>query len=171
MTPNFAAFLAMLSHSEGTDRAASPYRCCYKFIHVIGDLRYHPAEHRPPAGLQEWKGESLKDLDKLNPKYDNEVSTAAGRYQIILRTWLDCKEQLRLNDFTAASQNDAAILLVRRCGAFDDVNAGAIASAIAKCRNEWASLPGGTSNQPERTLAYLTDRFTAAGGVLAAAAA
>lgn len=168
MTPNLAAFLAMLSHSEGTDRQADPYRCCYGFLHVIKDLNYHPAEHRPPNDLQEWKGESIADL---GARYAGEVSTAAGRYQINLPTWHDSKAVLMLNDFGAAAQNDVAIRLIRMVGALDDIRLGNIAIAINKCRNKWASLPGGSSHQPERTVAYLTARYTAAGGMLAQAAA
>ena len=167
MTPNFAAFLAMLSHSEGTDRALDSYRCCYAFIHVIADLNFHPAEHRPPTGLQEWKGESIA---KLGKQYAGEVSTAAGRYQITVHTWLACKAALRLTAFDAASQNDACVLLIKQKGAFNDVGNGNIAAAIIKCNAVWASLPGGSSHQPERTMAYLTARYTAAGGELAAVA-
>lgn len=165
MTPNIAAVLAMLSHSEGTDRTPDPFRCCYKFIHTIKSFAYHPAERRPPDNEVEWGGESIADL---GPQYAGEVSTAAGRYQINLPTYLDNKRQLLgVIGFGPDVQNDIAINMIRRVGALDDVRAGAIASAIAKCRNKWASLPGGTSHQPERTVQYLTDFYVAAGGVLA----
>jgi len=53
-------------------------------------------------------------------------------------------------------------------GALNDVANGDIASAIYKCRNEWASLPGGSSNQPQRTALYLTNFYQASGGQIAA---
>jgi len=93
MTPNLAAFFAMLAHSEGTDRAPDPYRVCYAFRHTIVDLGFHPAEPRPPHGAVEWPGESISNL---GAQYAGEVSTAAGRYQMRLRTYLDCKRQLNL---------------------------------------------------------------------------
>lgn len=164
MNPNVAAFLAMIARSEGTDRRPDPYRVCYGFLHTVQDMNYHPAEHRPPVGLQEWKGESIA---QLGPQYAGEVSTAAGRYQITRATWLTCKQALNLPDFRADSQNQAAILRIRARGALDDVSLGRISSAVLKCDNEWASFPGGQSGQPERVLAGLTAFYTSAGGVLA----
>lgn len=164
MIPNFAAYLATLSHCEGTDRAADPYRCCYKFIHVIQSFAYHPAERRPPDNEPEWKGESIADL---GPEYVGEVSTAAGRLQINLPTYLDNKRQmLGVIGFDPATQNDIGINIIRRLGALDDVRNGAIADAMFKCRNTWASLPGGRSHQPERSVQYFLDHYAAAGGAL-----
>jgi muramidase (phage lysozyme) len=164
VNPNVAAFLAMLGQAEGTDRKPDPYRVCYGYIHTVQDMNYHPAEHRPPDGLQEWGGESIAHL---GPQYAGEVSTAAGRYQITRATWLTCKQALSLPDFRAPSQNEAAILRIRVRGALDDVNAGRIQSAILKCDNEWASLPGGKSGQPERVLANLLTLYSGAGGAVA----
>jgi muramidase (phage lysozyme) len=169
ITQNMIAYLAMLAHSEGTDRANDPYRVCYGYpeswAHTIVDLTYHPAETRPD-GTREWHGEKL---DRLGPAYVGEWSTAAGRYQMRLSTWLSCKRALNLTDFTAASQNEACVLLVKQCGAFGLVNTGRIREAIVACRNEWASLPGGDSGQPEHKLADLVDFYQDASGVLAPA--
>jgi muramidase (phage lysozyme) len=164
VNPNVAAFLSMIAQAEGTDRRPDPYRVCYGYIHTVQDMNYHPAEHRPPNCLQEWKGE---DISHLGAQYKDEVSTAAGRYQITRATWLACKQALALEDFRAASQNQAAILRIRIRGALDDVHLGRLTSAVLKCDNEWASFPGGKSGQPERVLAGLTAFYTGAGGVLA----
>ena len=173
LSPNVIAFLAMLSHSEGTDRATDPYRVCYGFKHTISDLGFHPAEPRPPDGVIEWPGESLASL---GVKYENERSTAAGRYQINLPTYLENKQELIFDSFDtldepitfdAASQNIIVVNILRRVVALDDVEDGYIATAIAKCKGKWASLPGGNSGQPEKAMADLTDRFTMAGGSLA----
>jgi muramidase (phage lysozyme) len=164
MTQNQLAFLAMISHSEGTDRASDPYRVCYRYKHTILDLSYHPAEHRPPLGAQEWRGEPIDDL---GAQYAGEVSTAAGRYQIRLKTWLGCKATLNLAGFTPDAQNDAGIQLIKQRGALALVNANQVHEAIICCKDEWASLPGGHSNQPEHTFAYLIDFYTQAGGLVA----
>lgn len=164
MNENQLAFIAMISHTEGTDRAADPYRVCFKFKHTILDLNYHPAEPRPPDGLIEWKGESL---DFLGGAYVGEVSTAAGRTQMRLKTWLGCKKVLGLGDFGAASQNDSTILLIKQRGALALVNAGLIQEAIIACKDEWASFPGGHSHQPEHDFAYMIDFYTQAGGTAA----
>ncbi len=48
-----------------------------------------------------------------------------------------------------------------------DIAAGRLARAIEKIRPIWASLPGAGVNQPERSLAYITQAYIDAGGVLA----
>lgn len=148
----------MIAHSEGTDRAADPYRCVFGYSHVIQDLSDHPAV------TGEWKGASLASLGGA---YVNLFSTAAGRYQIVKATWVACKEILCLPDFTAPSQDEAALLLIRDKGALDLVNAGDIEGVIQRCRGVWASLPGNAAGQPQKTLAELISAYTAAGGALA----
>lgn len=157
MTPNQAAFLAMLSHSEGTDRAADPYRCCYGFRHTIEDMSDHPAI------TGEWLGESLASL---GAQYAHEVSTAAGKYQLIKPTWITCKARAELPDFTPASQDDAALVLIAERGALADIEAGRLYCAVALCSPVWASLPGSTSGQPQRSMVALSVAFTDAGGLL-----
>lgn len=163
MIPNVAAFLSTIAHSEGVDRAADQYRVCYTFKHTIIDLSFHPAEPRPPNGAIEWRGEPL---DGLGPQYAGMHSSAAGRYQMTLHTWLACKAALSLQSFDAAAQNDACILLIKQKGALDDVWAGNAAAAIFKCRGLWASFPASDAGQPKRELSSLLDHFAAAGGAL-----
>ena len=158
MTPNVQAFLSMISHSEGTDRAPDPYRVCYGYKHTIADLSDHPTV------TGEWKGESLASL---GPMYATSISTAAGRYQLIRPTWQQCQAILRLPDFTAPSQDDAAIFLIKEKGALELVNSGRVADAIDKCHGIWASLPGSTSGQPQRKLADLIQAYGDAGGAFA----
>lgn len=166
MTANMAAFLSTISHSEGTDRPpapADPYRCCFAFKHVIMSLSDHPAVDTP-AHPAEWGGESLASLGS---QYTHSISTAAGRYQLIRPTWLECKAALNLTDFTGPSQDDAAIWLIKEKGAMDLVNSGRVADAIELCHGIWASLPGSTSGQPQRTMADLIRAYGNAGGAFA----
>lgn len=167
MTPNVAAFLATVSHSEGTDSAPDPYRVCYGFprswAHTIKDLTYHPSEHRPD-GTIEWKGESLESLGE---QYKHKISTAAGKYQIILPTWEECKHALNLRDFTGPSQDDAAIRLIKKHGALDLINGGQVSKAITLCNGIWASMPGSTSGQPQSKYADLIDFYLNSGGSFA----
>ena len=160
----------MISHTEGTDRVIDPatgalaesYRVCFKGQgrpqHIIQSLATHPAV----SG--EWKGESL---DFLGAQYVGKISTAAGRYQIRKRTFLELAAILGTNSYVEEMQDDMGILLVKRRGALAFVNAGDLKGAILACDNEWASFPGGTSHQPEHTFEYLRDFYTAAGGALA----
>ena len=151
----------MIAHSEGTDRAADPYRVCYGFGHTVVDFTDHPAV------TGEWTGESLANL---GPTYAHSISTAAGRYQINKPTWLELKQILKLPQppyFSPICQDAAAIVLIRERGALDLIDAGQIEPAIARLRDTWASLPGGNSGQHENSLAYLADFYTGAGGALA----
>lgn len=155
----------MLSHAEGTDRVPEPYRCCYAFKHTIQDLSYHPAQIRPPLSMVEWPGEPLANL---GPEYVGKISTAAGRYQINLPSWLEGVKALRLTDFTPPSQDDWTIWKIKQKGAYDLVNAGRIAEALATPLHlVWASLPGPNIDQPQRDVAYLLNAYSKAGGAYA----
>jgi muramidase (phage lysozyme) len=149
-TPNIAAFLTMVSHSEGTDRAADPYRCVFGFEHIISDLSDHPAV------TGEWTG----------AHWAGGFSTAAGRYQLIKPTWLALQSILRLADFTAPSQDDAAIQLIKEKGALDLIMGGQVAEAIARCNGIWSSLPGSSSGQPQAEIADLLNTYMNDGGNL-----
>lgn len=159
---NVAAFLDLIAYSEGTAGRSDGYRICYGYRHTIRDLSEHPAV------TGEWRGEKLSDAmckgAGLNPGC---VSTAAGRYQLIRPTWAACKRALGLPDFSPASQDAAAVYLIRQRGAINDVRAGRVAEAVDKCRREWASLPGAGYGQGERKLSTLIAAFQDAGGVLA----
>jgi lysozyme len=96
------------------------------------------------------------------------TSTAAGAYQMLYRTWVSVQQDLGLPDFSPASQDRAAVELIRRRGALEDVVAGRFTEAIYKCRKEWASLPGAGYGQHERSLAVLEQVYQYAGGQTAA---
>lgn len=76
------------------------------------------------------------------------TSTAAGAYQFLSRTWDECAAACGLKDFSPASQDTAALFLIDRREALEDVLAGDWQSAIGKCNKEWASLPGSPYGQP-----------------------
>jgi muramidase (phage lysozyme) len=111
-----------------------------------------------------WQG---VPISRLGAQYFNEVSTAAGAYQIIKPTWVTLALRLRLPDFEPASQDAAAVELIREAGALSLINSGQFVEAILKCRNIWASLPGSTSGQPQTVMSSLVTLYTAAGGAFA----
>jgi muramidase (phage lysozyme) len=94
------------------------------------------------------------------------TSTAAGAYQFLSRTWDGLVKQYGFADFAPATQDLAAVALIKGRGALADVLAGRLPQAIAKCAREWASLPGSPYGQPVRTLAAAMATFIAAGGTL-----
>lgn len=152
----------MIRHSEIGDRAADPYRVVFGFKHTIVDLSDHP------VSTGEWKGEPLPDsmciAAGLNPPCK---STAAGAYQITHPTWEGLKALGKLPDFSQASQDDAAVMLIRNARALDMVFAGQVGDAITACRGIWASLPGSNVGQPTRTFADLINVYANQGGAFA----
>ncbi len=154
MSDNLTAFLKMIQTSEGTAKCPNPYAVTFGYQFTITDFSDHPA-------LLGWTG---YPLTSLGARYADEVSTAAGAYQLIKPTWMICKQTLRLPDFTAPSQDAAATLLIRQKGALAMVENGEIAAAIGQCKNVWASLPGNLSGQPQKRLADLLDTYTQHGG-------
>jgi len=159
---NISAFLQTIAASEGTASQADPYRVCYAYRHTIQSFADHPAI------TGEWKGEKLSDkLCAAAGFGPGCVSTAAGKYQITKTTWGTLKRRLGLPDFSPASQDAAAVELLRECGALDLVERGQLADAVAASRKIWASLPGAGYAQPERSLAWVQAQFTNAGGALA----
>lgn len=80
-------------------------------------------------------------------------STAAGRYQILKRTWDDVARHL--GDFGPVNQDRAAIALIRRRGAWEPIDTGRTELAFMLCAKEWASLPGAGYGQHENALEKL----------------
>lgn len=144
---NERAFLDMLAYAEGTNRQNDGYNKLFGsgYFQSFAD---HP---RQVFTFTNKLGKTLK-------------TTAAGRYQFLARTWDDLKKSLNLPDFGPASQDRAALELIRQRGALADVRAGRVQTAIKKCAPIWASLPGAGYNQPERKLSSLLTTYAQAGG-------
>ena len=143
---NVKAFLLMIQYSEGT-AGANAYRTFYGGS-LFTDFSKHPNKRISKYGL---------------------TSTAAGAYQILYRTWDEIATKLKLSDFSPVSQDRAAIELIKRRKALDDVMAGRFSIAIGKCKKEWASLPGAGYGQNENSLKSLLAVYQMAGGKTIAA--
>lgn len=162
---NVKAFLDAIGWAEGTDGAGG-YRALYGSrsdrVSVFDSFADHPA-------ALGWPGVRLTNEQCAGAGFGPGcVSTAAGRYQIIRPTWERVAARLALADFTPASQDAAAIELIREAGALELVIAGRLADAARAVRRVWASMPGaGYAGQGERTLLALTDAYRRAGGLVA----
>ncbi|CAG4928255.1 glycoside hydrolase family 24 protein [Paraburkholderia saeva] len=139
--PNVQAFLTLIRTGEGTT-GPNGYRTLYG-----GGLFTSYADH--PPGTVTASG---------------ITSSAAGAYQILAGTWAEIKLAYSLPDFSPASQDIAAVALIKRRGALADVEAGRFDAAIAKCAKEWASLPGSPYGQPTLTLDRAHQVLADAGG-------
>lgn len=159
---NVSALLQAIAQAEGTANQADPYRVCFGYRHTIMSLRDHPAI------TGEWKGEKLPDAQCRAAGFSPGcVSTAAGKYQIIRPTWERLRSRLGLRDFGPASQDAAAVELLRETGALDRIRTGDLAGAVSLAKRTWASLPGAGYDQPERSLGYIQTAYLNAGGALA----
>lgn len=140
---NERAFLDMVAYAEGTaGRGDDGYNI------LFGYGRF----------------DSYADHPRIYVPFGDTTTSAAGRYQILARTWDGVRGRLGLPDFSPASQDAAAIELIRERGALNDVRAGRVTTAIEKVRKVWASLPGAGYGQPERRLSSLLDAYASAGG-------
>ena len=137
MDPNVKAFLDTIAYAEGTDGPDG-----YQML--FGGGLFH----------------GFADHPRILVRRSGIASTAAGRYQILERTW----DELGLPDFTPASQDAAAVKLLVRRKALDHIEAGQFDLAVAAACHEWASLPGAGYNQPERSLEKLESVYRQKGG-------
>lgn len=143
---NLAAFLDMLAHAEGTDR----YGDQQGYNVLVGGGLFSSYHDHPRQSI-------------YLPAYKIR-STAAGRYQFLIRTWDDLAKRFDLPDFSPASQDEGAKQLIRQCKALQLVYDGRIRDAIHACRRIWASLPGAGYGQREVATDELVAVYRAAGG-------
>lgn len=158
---NTAAFLMMIRKAEGT-AGPNGYRTLFGG-QLFSDFSDHPRtakQFRDGAGRTLW-------------------TTAAGAYQFMAvspiptggytrsNTWDRLRDKLGLPDFSPASQDAAAVELIREAGALGDVRAGRFDQAVSKVRRIWASMPGAGYAQPEKSLDALRVAYLNFGGTLA----
>jgi len=147
ISANLNAFLDMLATSEGTiKRGDDGYNV------IVGGTLFSPYAEHPNVKVD--LGSGL-------------ISTAAGRYQFLHRTWIALAAQCGCADFSPVCQDTACIELIRQRFALDDVQAGRFDDAVAKCRNIWASLPGAGYGQRENSLDMLRGDYEDFGGTVA----
>lgn len=144
--PNVTAFLHAIRLGEGTADELGYNR-------IVGGELFesfadHPRKRVRITGYNVW-------------------STAAGAYQFLSSTWDDMARKYHLPDFSPHSQDLAAVGLIIRRKALNDVLAGRIPEAIDKCHDEWASLPGSQYGQRTESLAAVLAEYAKYGGVLA----
>lgn len=151
--PNLSAFLDVLAWAEGTSTNKNTQDDGYD-IEINGnrftDYSTHPFDGR----------DAVKVKVGLH-------STAAGRYQFLIKYWHHYRDLLKLPDFGPLSQDRWAIHSIREQGALLPIKQGFLDIAVSNCRNIWASLPGAGYGQPERSLDKLCEKFLKFGGRIA----
>ena len=143
MSPNLQKFLNLIAWSEGTSHLGNR-----GYNVVVGGSLFTSYSKHP---------------NKLIEVRPGLKSTAAGRYQILKRFADHYIKQLKLPDFSPDSQDKIAIQMIKEQGALKDIESGNIESAIVKCRNIWASLPGNGYGQPQKEMAALISKYKSLG--------
>lgn len=147
MHPNLEAFLTMIARSEGTNHLGiNGYNV------LVGGTLFNSFEDHPRKKV--W----IRSI--------NNYSTAAGRYQILQRTYDYYKDLLKLKDFSPSAQDQIAIRLIKERGALPFVLKGDVTVAIIKVNKIWASLPGAGYNQKENKINTLISYYRDAGGTV-----
>ncbi len=145
LNPNLAAFLDMISISEGTHgKGDGGYNV------IVGGTFFKGYEDHPRI---------LIDLPKLGLK-----SSAAGRYQLLAKFYDAYKKLLHLKDFSPESQDKIAIQQIKERHALELIEKGSFVAAINQVKNIWASLPRAGYGQHENSIDNLEDVYLKAGG-------
>lgn len=160
ISKNLHAFLDTLAWSEGT--STSPATKCGGYDVIVTGVDGKPEIFSDFSDHPFNKGRPSKQINSKGL-----TSNASGRYQFMLKDWAHYKAQLGLPDFGPESQDKWAIQLIKERKALPDIEAGNIESAVNKCRNIWASLPGAGYGQREHSMEELIARYKAAGGTVA----
>ena len=134
-----AAFLAVLGFAEGT---GDNYNYLFGF-RTFGSYAGHPRIKVCSGGL---------------------CSDAAGRYQILSKTWDTVVQPSKhLGNFNPQSQDSAAEFLMDIRGvknARAALDYGDFSRAIYKLNLEWASLPGSPYGQPTKNMDQLWQKYS-----------
>lgn len=160
-----AAFLAMIRRAEALPGMSDARR----YTTFYGGAQFRNLSDHP-VETKEMRGVRLKDeycrAVGLSPGC---VSTAAGAYGFILPTWQRMRAagaggpgSPRLPDFSPASQDEAARRLLRQMKIDILLQQGRLTDAILKAGQAWASLPGSTSRQPQRSMDTVVGWFSEA---------
>lgn len=140
--PNMRRYLDLLSYTEGTQK--NGYYTKFGGGR-IDDLSRHP--------------------NQIWDRTGDGPTSAAGRYQFLTGTWNEQAKLLGLDDFGEKSQDLAAVSLIMRRGAVNDILKGDIDAANRKLSKEWASLPYNNSpHQSQKTTEEVAQEWERLGG-------
>ena len=144
-TPQIRAMLDTIAYSEGTrrDRGGKEYGT---IVHgIVTEAPFN----------RDWVGKRSENLEitsfgrhpnllvlwrESRPNERDSYSSACGRYQFLKRTW-DWMAGYGLGDFSPASQDLAAVMLMQYRGMVDPLLNGNFDRAVNNGAQEWASLP------------------------------
>lgn len=144
--PNILIFADLTAWAEGTSRS--------KYTKDDGYDVLVEGVSTPPGPFPKTFSDYSKHPNLLVTVNSKGLrSTAAGRYQALYGTWLECVKRYGfIGRFTPEAQDLFFIKKITERGALEDVKAGRWAVAITKCNKEWASFAGSPYNQNPHTM-------------------
>lgn len=151
-----AAFLYVIRSCENSESSVSSGMDYYTLYG--GNLFSDDSDH--PANLG-WRGTPLgSNYCSRAGLSSGCVSTAAGAYQINRPTWDDFRKRgVYLSNFGPYSQDECARRILESTGAIDYIRNGQIDKAIRAASKRWASLPGSTSGQRQKSVDYALAKY------------
>lgn len=130
LTPQRLAILDLIAWTEGTDKEIGKSKSGYDVL--FGYQKFVPG----------------KDHPRIHRPFANTTSTAAGRYQILDRTWDEIQRGLKNSgfkpfpSFEPVYQDQAALYLIdAKRSSLDAVDKSDLSSFLTACSWEWASIP------------------------------
>ena len=118
----------------------------------FSDMRTHPyAGWKVGSSIDGVRGEltvaGIRPAVITTGKNRGDVSTAAGKYQMVIPTWIQEARATGVNDFSPNSQDLYAYSLLGRIGALRAYANGDLEGAIRKAATQWTSLPSATTGE------------------------
>ena len=166
-----SAFLDLIAACEGTSSHPLTLADGYDVIvsgidghHTFTDFATHPfalgrapieVRAAKPAEYEKCGGVTSHTPKEVHPPIPALHSTASGRYQIILPTWLEIAAVYHLNSFSSLDQDKACLELLEECHATCAILRGDIHGAVEKVCDIWASFPGNLYHQGGRSMDWI----------------
>lgn len=136
--PHVRAFLDTIAYAEGTLHEDG-YRVLY------GGAYFDDFDDHPRQVIQSKR--ISPDLFGSRRSSSELASTAAGRYQILEKTWDAISRSIAISDFSPHNQDKAALKLIDSVAALQDVLDKQPERAWKKIASIWPSLPDGAEQQ------------------------
>lgn len=148
MQPDAQSAVNALLEVIGRFESNGDYYILYGGGHFTDDS-HHPNVHVP-----------FYNPRKPGPQgVPNDYSTAAGKYQINKPTYDTYAPRLGVTDFTPATQDQLAYVILNDIDADVAVANGDIAGAFRLASRKWASMPGSTAGQNPQALQTALDTY------------
>lgn len=156
-SPNLRALLDMIAWAEGTAGIGDD-----GYDVLFGSTAQKPKLFKDYHDHPRIRTYETHDNFIKNGKLD--FTTAAGRYQIIKGMYDIGRKRLGLSDFSPASQDAIAVMLIKDKCRLALIDSGKIKEVITLISPIWASLPASREVQRKHSMGACIKEFVRLGG-------